>query len=286
MRKLFFITHIFAHCISARAQQAWTKQKGEYYSQLGITIYMYDGVVASDNSLIPLNRKLIQNSVQAYLEYGVTDKFMLTGIIPFTLAKSTNTANVQPSGLSDGSLNALSNIQLAVTHNFYKNKGYVLSAKLNTSLPTATYKESTGLRSGEDAFALEPSLLTGYGHAKFFTSAEIGFGYRTNGYSSQTLAAFQIGKFFGKNKKLLIIFNTNLRLSNENGSYNDGRSTYTAFYLNDLSYLAPGFKFSYKITPNITGWANIRAGLRPSQNIGGNSTPFPGLSFAISYSSK
>lgn len=284
MTRILLSLLIFSTCTSTQAQQAWTRPKGSYFSQVGLTLYRYTSLLKTYDELVPLNRQLVQNSIQGYVEYGLTDRLMVTAIVPFTLAKSTATLPAQPTGIVDGSLNALSNVQLGLTYAVFKGSGFVVSAKLNSALPTATYQISTGLRSGEDALSLEPTALVGYSTARFFTSLEAGVGYRTNNYSRQALGAFQIGKHFGQKQKLLLIFNTNLRLSSKNGSYDDRNSTFTAMYLNDLSYIAPGIKVGYQFTPTVMGWANVRGGLPPTQNIGANTQLIPGLSFAISYS--
>ena len=133
--------------------------------------------------------------------------------------------------------------------------------------------------------AIEPSLLVGYGHSKFFASAEIGYGYRTNKYSSQSLINAQIGKLFGKKQKFIAIFNTVNRVSSKNGSYQDTNNKYTGFFLNNLSYNVIGLKFGYKITPKLMIWTNIRStspGGVP-QNIGEPSEPLPAYSISISY---
>jgi hypothetical protein len=282
MRKNILLILILFNTLS-QAQQAWTREKGKYYSQIGTTIYFYDSKINIDNSIEALNRKVSSNSIQAYIEYGISDKLTANVIVPFVLNDSKNTATRQPVGISDGTLNALGNINLGFTYNFYKKNGYVLSSKLQSTLPTASFQENTGLRTGTDAFGIAPSFLAGYGGNSFFASAELGLNYRTNKYSSQTIGGFQIGKSFGAKKKLLIIFHTDIQSSNYDGKYDDMNTKSTITYLNNLTYFAHGFKFGYKLNQNIMAWADVRAGSYTA-NIGTNSDPFPGLSFALSYS--
>jgi hypothetical protein len=269
--------------IYSQAQQVWTRDKGKFYSQIGGTLYFYDSKINIDNSITAIDRKVTSNAIQGYLEYGVTDKLTANIIVPFVLSDSKNTAKTQPIGISDGSLNAFGNINLGLTYNFYKKNGYVLSTKLQSTLPTASFKENTGLRTGTDSFGIAPSFLAGYGGNSFFASAELGLNYRTNKYSSQTIGGFQIGKSFGANKKLLIIFHNEIQSSNYDGKYDDKNSIYTITYLNNQTYFAHGFKFGYKLNTNIMAWADIRTGSYTA-NLGANSSPTPGLSFAVSYS--
>lgn len=281
--KKFTLVAIILISYCCQAQQAWTRDKGKFYSQLGSTISFYDSKVNIDNSVSSIDRKIVNNSIQAYFEYGITDKLTVTSIVPFLFTNSKSTATVKPIGISDGSLNALGNIDLGLTYSLYKKNGYVISSKLVCSLPTATFKENTGLRTGADALGIAPVILAGYGGNSFFASAELGFNYRTNKYSSQTLGGFQIGKSFGKSKKLLIIFHTDISSSNYDGKYDDKNTNFTITYLNNQTYFAHGFKFGYKLNSNVMAWTDIRAGSYAA-NLGTNSDPVPGLSFAISYS--
>jgi hypothetical protein len=289
MKKLLFlilITIQFTQIINA--QQAWTPAKGKFYSQLGFTYLVYDGVAVSGQFLPnPLDRKVVHHSLQGYLQYGITDKLMVTAVVPFSITKSTLTdGKTQPLGLLDGNLNGFSNILAGLTYKFHEKNGYVISGKINTILPTATQNTATGLRTGDDSFGVGPSLLAGFGHAKFFTSAEISYIYRTNNYSGQAVGGAQIGKFLGKKKRLLTILHADLRMSAKNGTYDDGNSKYTATYLNDLSYIAYGFKLGFKITPKMMLWSNFRIWASAVDKIGGRTDElglFPGLSFAVSY---
>jgi hypothetical protein len=268
------------------AQQAWTSPKGKFYSQIGFTYLVYDGYNKSDIEIIPLNRKITHNALQGYIQYGITDKLMVTGVLPLTFTNSTLTSGAQPAGLSDGKLNGLGNIQTALTYRFYEKNGIVLSGKLNAILPTAQKNVATGLRTGDDAFGFAPSLLAGYGHSKFFTSMEFGGVLRNNNYSNQTLAYFQLGKFMGKKQNFLMILHSALRFSSKNGTYDDGNSKYTATYLNDLRYIAYGLKLGYKVTPKIMAWSDIRFWASSTEKIGGRTDAlglFPGLTFSVSY---
>jgi hypothetical protein len=288
MKKTILLALICFFSKQALAQQAWTRAKGSYYAQIGFTPDNYDGFIPNNGGkTLDINRKVQKHTADAYIEYGITDKLMVTSSIPFIIAKSKWTSTAKPAEIPDGALNGFSNIEVGLTYNLLSKNGFVLSGKLNTALPTVRLKETVGLRTGNDALSLEPSLLVGFGHAKFFASADIGYGYRTNNYSGQTLVNAQIGKFFGKNKRLLLILNAVNRVSQKNGSYKDGNNKYTAFFLNDLTYLVIGLKAGYKITPNLTLWGNARStspwASPPPQNIGEPLNPLPAFSFSISY---
>jgi hypothetical protein len=289
MKKLVLFLFISLQTLQiTQAQQAWTSPKGKFYSQLGFTYLVYDGIaVAGQFDPVSLNRKVVHNSLQGYLQYGITDKLMVTAVAPFSITSSTlATGKTQTKGLKDGNLNGLSNIQAGLTYKFHEKDGFVMSGKINTVLPTASKDTATGLRTGIDGFGIGPSLLVGFGHKKFFTSAELGYVYRSNNHSGQIIGGAQIGQFWGKNKKWLGILHADVCLSAKNGSFNDGNSKYTATYLNNLSYIAYGMKFGYKVTPKIMLWSAIRFWSSSTGDIGARTDEFglfPGLSFAVSY---
>ncbi len=284
--RLFVCLSVLTTCFSSGfSQQAWTKPKGKFFSQIAYTYLKYNGLVDANDNVISLNRDVTNNSLQGYVEYAVTDRWMVTAIVPVVFTSSTLATTRPATEPMGGSFAGLSNIEIGGTYNFHQKNGLVLSGKLNAVLPTASYQERTGLRTGVDAFSVEPSLLIGLGKAKYFTSAELGYAYRTNQHSSRTLASFQIGKFFGQSKKLIGIFNVNLVLSNKDGKYNDGTSIFTAVYLNNLSYLAPGIKLGYKLNSKFMLWGNIRGAIPSiSQQIGGNQELTPGFTLSVSYS--
>jgi hypothetical protein len=278
---LFFFT-----CFTSVGQQAWTRQKKSYYTQIGWTPDKYDGVIPDDGSKVVLaNRILKKTTIDGYIEYGILDNLMFTSSLPFVVSSSTKIGDSITDNLADGKLAGFSNIELGLTYRFVKKNGFVFSGKLNNSLPTATFKEAVGLRTGNKAWSFEPSLLVGFGSSRFFASAEVGAGLRSNNYSSQTLINAQIGKIFGKKKRFTLILNTVNRISNRNGSYLDVNNKVTGFFLNDLTYLVLGLKAGFAVTPKISIWVNVRGttpGAKP-RNIGEPSAALPAYSISISY---
>jgi hypothetical protein len=263
------------------AQQAWTKEKGKFYAQIGASYLSYSQLLngkINPSDWTSLNANFTDMTLQGYGEYGLTDKIMISAQVPFKVLSSKNVK--LPNTITEGSLVALSNLQTAITANFYNKDGIVFSGKTNIGFPTAKFDAPTGLRSGFDSWSVEPSLLAGFGHAKFFSSGEIGYVWRNNGYSSRIHAAAQIGKFFGAKKKLMGIFNLELMKSGDKGTYKDGSSAKTGLYLDKQSYLSPTFKVGYKTNNKVTLWLSSGFGLAP---ITKNVAASPGLSFAVSY---
>jgi hypothetical protein len=266
---------------STNAQQAWTKEKGKFFGQVGASFLTYNQLLngkTSPGDWTDLNANFSDMTLQAYGEYGITNKLMVSAQLPLRLL---SVSDIQaPNTIQAGDLTALGNIHAALTANFYNKDGIVLSGKANVGLPTAKYDDVTGLRSGFDATTFEPSLLFGFGHAKFFASAEAGYVLRTNNYSNRTHLAGQIGKFFGKKKKLIGILNLEMMKSGTNGTYNDAKSVKTGLYLDEQSYLSPTVKFGYKTTAKTMLWLSAGGGI---SSITKNVAASPGLSISFSY---
>ncbi len=262
----------------AEGQQAWTRAKGGYYVQVGGSYLQANSLLNGTAEAIPLNRDVTDITVQAYGEYGLTKKITLSAQLPLKLLSVKNTIG-QPA-LQDGSLTALSNIVAAATANLYNKKGYVVSGKTFVSLPTATFQSETGLRSGFDALSVAPSIMAGIGRNKFFSSAELGYVFRTNGYSDRLFGAWQIGKFLGKKKRLLTMLGVEYMNSLKKESFEDGTSATTGLYLDQQSYLSPNLKLGFKATPKVMLWFSVGGGLG---SVTRRIAASPGLSFSVSY---
>lgn len=282
MNKLIFTISIALLSIYvANAQQVWTQEKGKYFAQIGFDYHTGDGIF-DGTRVVNLSRKFVDHTIQGYLEYGISNKLTGTFILPYHIGKTTKT-NENADYLTDGSQNTLSNIQLGLTYNFYKKNGYIYSVKANTMLPTAKYDDKSGIRSGIDAFSFEPTILGGYSNSKFFTSYSLGLAARTNNYSSLTLVGFQIGKSFGSEKRTILIFNIDGRISTKDGKYDDKNSKLTGYFLNDLTFVAAGLKGGYNLNSNLTAWVSARAGFIAKNVIAADENPLPGLTFSLSY---
>lgn len=280
MKKILLISFIISTLAAniVNAQQAWTKQKGKYYTQIGASYLSFNSLINGTGDLIPLNKTFTDLTIQAYGEYGLTDKLTLSASLPFRAISSGSTTKANAA--KEGSLSGFSNIPVALTANFYNKNGVVISAKAGIGLPTAKYDAPTGLRTGFDATTFAPSVLAGFGHAKFFTSGEIGYAIRNNNYSNRYFINWQIGKFLGEKKKILGIVGVEMMKSLDNGKHDDGNSVLTGFYLDKQSYLSPNFKLGYKATPNVTTWLSAGFGIGGVTKYVGAT---PGISFSISY---
>jgi hypothetical protein len=241
------------------AQQAWTKEKGKFYAQIGISSLRYSELMNGSEEPLPLSRNITDRTLQGYVEYGLTNRFTVSVQLPFKISEVSDLKALTVG--SAGSFSGVGNIQTALTANLYRKNGLVLSAKGALELPTARFDLKTGLRTGFNATTVSPSLLVGYGHTKFFTSADIGLSFRNNNYSNRTFGSAQIGKFWGKKQRFLSILGFEYMKSDDTGKHDDASSIYTGMYLDRQSYFAYHLKLAYKITPQMKLWLATGSGV-------------------------
>lgn len=266
-----------------QAQQAWTKKKGEGYFQIGSSYFQYSTLSSKDFKSVDIARPIAETVVSFYGEYGISDKLMATLILPMHFISSGD-LNPEWQGitLEKGNLTNLGNINLAFTYLLHQKNGVVVSSKLAASMNSSEYDETTGLRTGYNAFGISPTILAGIGRSNFFSSAEIGVNILNNDYLNRFIFNAQIGKELGESKKFTGIFNIgiNATLSTASDSENDeinGNAAQTALYLNEQAYYSASLKLGYKLATNWALWFAVGGGA--GQNIGQNGV----YSLALAY---
>ncbi|MBA6156742.1 hypothetical protein H3Z83_09470 [Tenacibaculum sp. S7007] len=228
MKKLAILTLLFTS-VNFFAQSPWTKNKDEGYVQLSYTtISNYDKLFGKDNDII-LPRKISDNTLQLYGEYGLTDKTTLLTVLPLKIL----------SGINDKII--AGNIQLGVKHNFY-NKKWLISGQLNVEMNISEYDATSGLRSGYDAWTFTPMVLAGRGFDRWYIQAFTGVDLRTNDYSSSFKLGGEMGYkaidwlwIAGFLDGVASLKNGDIMLPAENLA--------TGLYVNDQSFAAFGLKF-------------------------------------------
>ncbi|MCP4438863.1 MAG: hypothetical protein GY810_07950 [Aureispira sp.] len=285
MKKLLCLIFILYWAINLNAQQAWTKKKGEFYTQIGASWIGYGTLLNGNNDLLPIWRNVNDFSVQLYGDYGITDKWMVNVNLPIKILTSSKTLN-DSSYLSEAPLNAgnmvgLGNTQVGVSYGILQNKSFVMAAHMRFNMYPLAPRQNTGFQTGYQAFGLMPSIAMGYGHQYFFASTEFGVNYRTHGYSLQFSSLTQIGTVI--KKKFYIILGLDLLFSVPITTLRDGDARHTGLYLDRMQYQAPSIKLGWAITPELRVWlASGGLGLAGGRELGGG----PSFSFSIFYQKK
>lgn len=263
---------------SMLAQSPWTKKKNEAYLQLSFTtISNYDELFGNPD--YATERKITDNTLQVYAEYGITDKTTLFGNIPLKMVKSGDLVSqtVLPIPFTTASSEtSLGNIQLGVKHNFY-NKKWLLSGQLGIEANTSSYKNASGLRTGYDAWTFTPLFLVGRGFNNWYIQAFTGFDVRTNDYSSNYKLGGEVG--YKAIDWLWVAGFLDGVASLKNGDRVDTiANRLTGLYVNNQSYAAFGLKLIGEINKNFG--ANVGLG----GALGGrNVAKKPAISFGLYY---
>lgn len=239
---LFFLT-----TIASFAQSPWTQEKGKAYTQISFTtIPSYNSVYGNPNYEIAGN--LIDNTLQFYGEYGITDHTSILVSIPYKRIVHKNLVNpclVAPCPEFTNKEASLGNIEVSLKHNFSK-KDWIISGQLGVEANTGSFDIDTGIRTGYDAWTITPLFLIGKGLEKSYFQGFIGANIRSNNYSSN----FKIGGEYGKKiaKNIWLVGFIDIVKSFENGNVVLPASNLaTALYVNNQEYGAFGLKSIFEI---------------------------------------
>jgi hypothetical protein len=262
--------------------QAWTQKKGGSYSQLGYSSISGESKYNNNGDPLDLVRKVSDVTLQLYHEQGITDKLTIVGVVPIKFVKTGD--EIVSSGFSGntlpaGSLSGLGNAGLAVIYGIKQNAKWVYSVQLRADLNTASEDQTTGLRTGVDAWGISPSFNIGYGQSSFWTSFDLGTSLRTNDYSTQWFSNFQIGTKLFNN--LDVIGHFGVLQSFEDGNAPDGNVIETGLYTNNIEFAAYSLKLGYGIMENIKFWGAIGGGVS-----GNDVLRAPAFTLAVSYKRK
>lgn len=277
-----FILFFLISSVSGVHSQAWIRDKGGVYMQLGYNFIDGHRIYNNKGPVIQLPYRVQDYTYSAYIEYGLLPRFMFVSNVPYrslrTYGKfhSDSPLNVT---IDKGQLNAFGNIDLSMLYGIRQGKPLVVSTQIQYDLPTTEYRSSTGLRTGYDSDGIAAYINLGYSNMKMFSSLKLGVKVRGNNYSDQLVNRFEIGTL--RKDKFYWIFGHEVLLSLHNSERDDGSSNQTGLYVNDTEYLAYSLKFGYKINPKLISWLYLSGGYW------GNAVlQSPAIAISISYELK
>jgi hypothetical protein len=215
-----------------------------------------------NNELVDLNRQTVDQTYQAYLDFGLLPKVGITVAIPFKFYQVDAPTSGRHSGLGNTSISLK----------------YQLSNKNATSAVGITYdarsqniNQELGLRSGFDAQTITPYFTIGSGTKKSYFYANIGYGIRTNNYSDFVRISGEFGYQIFRNAYLSgTIDLTNPVEKNSSFFVNDDPAfVASASFLDRQSFNGAGVKFLYEFVPERYGITLSSIGA-----LGANNIPF------------
>jgi hypothetical protein len=254
-RKLLFALLLALGAQTVMAGGPWPRKKATGYAQLGATYLGYSKIFDANSDIVDLRRNMTDVTVQAYLEYGLSDRFTLVVNLPFKYVSSSESINETAyfnDTLNAGSSFGLNTVMMGLRYNII-NKKFLLTAGINGEANVARYDSLTAIRTGPLTFVIHPYLSTGTSFGKFYTQLEAGYRIRTNGYSHELDLGYELG--YSWNQKTFFILNVRGRVSVQNGSYDNatsiehpyGRDIHTLIDPNNQTYVGYGLKFIQKI---------------------------------------
>lgn len=262
--KKFLATSLFVlTAVISYSQDPWMEGNKHGFLRLQFSSLQYDHLLDGfNNSDIGLKREITHNTLQAYLEYGLTDRLDIHLSLPFKML-STSEALLNPINdnypldtVESGNMYAFSNISAGAKY-LLATGAFQIAGKLMLGANTTAYDSATGLRSGYDAWLITPSISIGRNYELFYFYTEAGFRIKTNSYSDDLLAKIESGYRFDWTQDLqtwFILF-VKADIRNSVGFYEDNRSLHTGLYVDGEGFILPGLRLRQQLTDKL--WVDL-----------------------------
>lgn len=240
---------------TAMAGGPWPRAKGHGYAMVSGTYLGYGKMFGPNSDIVNLRRNMTDVTIQAYLEYGISDRLTVLVNLPFKYVASSSTINQTDffnDTLKSGDIFGLNTVMMGFKYNIV-NRKVLFSAGLNGESNVARFDSLSALRTGPLSFVIHPYLSAGTTFGKFYTQLDAGYRVRLNGYSHEVDLAYELG--YSWNQKTYFILNLRGRISMQNGSFDNnvspdhpfGRDLHTLIDPNNQQYVGYGLKFIQKI---------------------------------------
>ena len=251
MKKGILVFVIFVICQSLQAGGGWPSPKGKGFLKLSEYLIVSDGYFTPNGKVIDIATAGIYIS-SLYAEYGITDRFTVTGYIPF-FSRATLNEQVDLNGTqiaAGDAVNSFGDTDISLKYGLLTKGPIVMSASLTFGLPFGeTAGGATGvLQTGDGEFnmiyALEVSR--GFNQGKGYINTLVGFNDRSNNFSDEFRWGLEIGhKLSKKLNGAIKFFSVN---SLNNGS--DLEAPSNGIFSNNIEYLAFTPELNYNVRDN------------------------------------
>lgn len=232
--------------IQVKAGGPWVPGKKQGFAQTQATFPLVytNQLFLNDGSKKTLARSVGDYTFQLYAEVGLSEKISFTTALPYKYVFTSGEKPLSNSNLQAGSLSGPGNAEFNLKYNFY-NKQFLLSASLQTEMPTSVRDTALGLHTGFDTWALVPFIHIGKGFSNaLYAHSNTGFALRGNGYSYEWRNLSEVGKKAGKNLWLAVVID--IRVSMYNGTRTDVAAEETGLYPNNQEWISYGLKAAYE----------------------------------------
>jgi hypothetical protein len=248
--KTSFITLLLLISIKALAGGPWLNKSKSGFFQIQSTFpaSSYNRLFLENGKEANLNRGVLDYTLQAYLEYGLTDRLDITSTLPYKFVGTTSNSN-DSSALNNGNLNGLGNYKLGLKYRLL-DKGLKVAVSIQANLNTISKDYNKGLATGYDANSAGIYIHIGKGFTeKLYTFIDGGVNTVSNDFSNYIDIHYELG--YQIKPSLWTALTFDIRESFKNGSYNNNNLKHTGLYTNDQEYFAYGLKTSYELKNKI-----------------------------------
>lgn len=234
---------------SGWSQSPWARSANGGYVQVGYhTIPAYRQLFGGGGSDLPLVRYVTERTLQLYGEYGLDARTTAVVSLPWRMHERGARTPELPLYIvptESGRMSGFGNISFALRRQLLSGP-LVLGGTLRLDLPSVSSQPNTGLRTGFNAFTVQPSLSVGQGLGRLYWFAYTGLAFRTNNYNHYLNTGAEAGFALGS---LWLIAFLDIVLPFEN----DARPlqpvrTRTGLYENNQGWLSPGLKALWQVT--------------------------------------
>jgi hypothetical protein len=228
----------------------WNLPAGSGYAQLGFSgisyDQMYDG--ADQGNPYQLTRQVTDITLQGYLEYGLSERINLLGMLPFKFVSTGD--ELFPADPRLGAADTLPAASLAGPGNISAGLRYqflsapiTLAARFTADANSISTNEDAGLATGTACWTFRPAIDIGFSAKRWYAFAETGIGFRTNDYPHLLLGTAEAGyNFFGARTWVVAVIEMNLTLSAEEDSIYPPSQGATGLYLSNQEFVSYGIK--------------------------------------------
>ena len=244
---LLIIFILFPLFILAGGPWILSKKSGFFQLQSTFPTGSYSNLFLEDNKNLSLTRTALDYTLQAYLEYGLSDKLNIISVLPYKLISTGNsiTNNLTSPVLQKGKLTGFSNFKLGFKHVVSDNKVKV-AISIMSSFNTVNKNLDKGLITGYNGNSIGFYAHIGTSFSNnFYSFIDGGINTVSNDFSDFIELHYELGYQF--KKPLWTAITLDVRESLNNGSYFNDNLRQTGFYMNNQEYFAYGIKISYEL---------------------------------------
>lgn len=233
------------------AQSGWTKPKGQGYFKLSEWWIVADQHFTDAGEVDPNVTTGLYNTT-LYADYGITDRIQAE--LNFPLFSRTVTNNLVSGSTGEvlvpgEALNGIGDADVGLRYGITKNRRIALSAGITLGLPLGNPSggsEGT-LQTGDGEFNQIVNIAAGtslsFGDLPAYAQMSVGYNNRTNGFSDEFRANFEIGIQPVPNKLWIIARINNLE-SMRNGDKSE-QDAGMSLFANNTEYTGVSFEVAY-----------------------------------------